>query len=152
MNQNKTFKLTFLLIIIFTFNSCTRTHNQDLNEAKTKITKIMRAQEASWNDGNMEEYMQGYWKSDSLKFLSNNRLTFGWKQQLENYKKGYPDKSIMGKLKFEIISIELLDHKSAFVIGTYNLKRAEMEDAFGYYSLIWKIKDDNWVIVFDHSS
>ena len=152
MNNLKKLRFLIGLIITLTFASCTPSTNQSLDEVKTEIAKVMNAQEVSWNEGNMEEYMQGYWKSDSLKFLSNNRLTFGWEQQLANYKKGYPDRSVMGKLKFELISIEILGDNTALVIGTYNLERKEMEDAFGYYSLVWKYINKKWVIAFDHSS
>jgi hypothetical protein len=152
MNKRKILYLIITFIISIIVTSCKPSANQSLEEIKTEITKVMDAQETSWNEGNMEEYMQGYWKSDSLRFLSNNRLTFGWEQQLANYKKGYPDQSTMGKLKFEIISIEKLGDEAALVIGTYNLERLEIEDAFGYYSLIWKKKNNRWLIVFDHSS
>ena len=81
--------------------------------------------------------MNGYWKSDSLKFIGKKGLTYGWQNTLENYKKSYPDKSAMGNLSFEIISVETLADEVSLVIGKWQLMR-ETDQPNGYFSLVWK--------------
>ena len=49
----------------------------DYNTAKSAILKVMKDQETAWNNGDLEGFMQGYWKSDSLKFYGSNGLTKG---------------------------------------------------------------------------
>ncbi len=61
--------------------------------------------------------MNGYWESDSLKFIGKNGITYGYDATLERYKKSYPDVQAMGKLKFDILSMKKLDKKHVFVIG-----------------------------------
>jgi len=45
-------------------------------ESKNIIT-VMDKQMAAWNRGDLEGFMQGYWKSDSLMFVSPSRHTAG---------------------------------------------------------------------------
>ncbi|MBL7828556.1 MAG: nuclear transport factor 2 family protein [Saprospiraceae bacterium] len=115
------------------------------------IRSIMLEQENAWNRGDLAAFMEGYWKSDSLRFIGSKGLTYGWRQTLENYKKGYPTPDAMGQLKFTILSVEQLSNKSAFVIGKWHLTR-KAGDLSGHYTLLWKKINKKWVIVADHSS
>ena len=120
-------------------------------KAENTIRRIMADQELAWNRGDLEGFMQGYWQSDSLRFIGSRGLTYGWQQTLDNYKKGYPDADAMGKLKFTILSVEPLSKRSAYVIGKWHLAR-KAGDLSGHYTLLWKKLKGKWVIVADHSS
>jgi hypothetical protein len=115
------------------------------------IKSIMKQQEDCWNSGDLECFMEGYWKSDSLKFIGSSGLTYGWQVTLDSYHKTYPDRSAMGKLTFKILDLEAIDKNTVLLLGTWALKR-EIGDVDGFYSLVWKKKKGKWVIVADHSS
>jgi ketosteroid isomerase-like protein len=115
------------------------------------IRKIMAEQELAWNRGDLPGFMEGYWKSDSLRFIGSSGLTYGWQKTLDNYKKGYPDRAAMGGLKFTILSVEKLSRRSAFVVGKWHLTR-EKGDLSGHYTLLWRKINGRWRIVADHSS
>ena len=140
-------KYVFSCLALLIFSTLTVAQNKD----ERAIRSVMAAQELAWNRGDLEAFMSGYWDSDSLRFIGSRGLTYGWRQTLENYKKGYPDPDAMGQLKFTIISVELLSGKSAFVIGKWHLAR-KAGDLSGHYTLLWKKIKGNWVIVADHSS
>src|ERR1043166_939083 len=72
------------------------------------IRELLTAQTAAWNRGDLEGFMQTYWKSDSLTFIGKSGVTYGWQATLNNYKRGYPDTVAMGKLSFDIIKIKSL--------------------------------------------
>ncbi len=57
----------------------------------------------------------------------------------------------MGELIFQIISSDRLGAESIRITGTWKLIRAE-DSPGGYFTLIWKKIDNNWVIVYDHTS
>lgn len=120
--------------------------------AERSIRGIMAEQEAAWNRGDLPAFMQGYWQSDSLRFIGSRGLTHGWQTTLDNYRKGYPDRAAMGTLKFNILSVEKLSRRSAFVIGKWHLARGEKGDLSGHYTLLWRKIKGQWVIVADHSS
>src|SRR5690606_40403736 len=66
-----------------------------LFRSKEAILDVMSQQEQDWNNGDIDAFMKGYWRSDSLMFVGKNGIKYGWQTTLENYKKSYPDKSTM---------------------------------------------------------
>jgi hypothetical protein len=90
---------------------------------KQAILKVLETQRTAWNNGDIPQFMQSYWKSDSLMFVGKSGVTYGWQQTLEHYQKGYPDKAAMGVLSFNILKVDILDPTNAFVLGGWNLKR-----------------------------
>ena len=112
---------------------------------------VMDLQAKCWSRGDIDGFMDGYWKSDSLRFLGRRGLTKGWQTTLDNYKKSYPDKSAMGKLVFNYISFEPMNKKQMFVVGKWTLER-EKDTLGGYYSLLWQKFDGEWKVIFDHTN
>ena len=142
-------KKATLLLLCFSFFYCHAQLTEGL--AKEQIKLVMKFQEASWNRANIPQYMDGYWESDSLLFIGSNGPTYGWSQTLTNYLKSYPDAKKMGKLKFELIKIDILTETDAFVVGEWQLKRTD-DTLKGHFSLLWKKINDQWKIIVDHSS
>ena len=118
---------------------------------ETKIRQLLTAQTEAWNRGDIEGFMQTYWKSDSLMFIGKSGVTRGWQPTLENYKKGYPDTASMGKLSFDIITVKRLSPDYFFVVGKWMLKRS-IGDISGHYNLLLQKINGRWVIIADHSS
>jgi ketosteroid isomerase-like protein len=115
------------------------------------IRKILDDQAKAWNRGDIEEFMQGYWKNDSLLFIGKSGINRGWQRTLNNYKKSYPDTTVMGKLAFDIILVKKLSPEYYYVVGKWMLTRS-IGDLNGYYNLLLKKINGQWVIVADHSS
>ena len=116
-----------------------------------KILQIMSAQEKAWNEGNIQQFMKGYWENDSLVFVGKSGLTYGYNNTLANYKKGYPDKTYMGKLKFTILSMQPLGKQFYRVIGKWELTRT-VGNLSGHYTLLLQKINGEWKIISDHSS
>ena len=139
------------IIVLFCFlalyNSVAQTTEA---EDKTAILAVMKLQEKAWSENDLEGFMQGYWKNDSLKFYGRNGLTKGWQQTLDNYKKGYPTKEHSGTLNFKINDISKIDESSYWVMGEYYLKRS-VGDANGVFIIIFKKIEGVWKIVADMS-
>lgn len=115
------------------------------------IRKIMADQVLAWNMGNLDDFMKGYWHNDSLMFIGQSGLTYGYKNALNNYKKNYSDPDKMGKLFFTLLKIDKLSPEYCFVIGKWFLKR-NAGDIGGHYSLLFRKIDGRWQIIADHSS
>ena len=121
------------------------------SSAEESILQILDTQTDCWNAGDIDCFMQSYWKSDSLVFVGSRGLTYGWHNTLLNYRKSYPSAEAMGALGFEVLKIEAVSKDSYFVIGKWHLSRA-IGDIGGHFSLLWRKIDGQWVIVADHSS
>ena len=139
-------KIKFLLAaIVFTCSAYAQTKDD------TAIKNLLSKQTQAWNSGNIENFMQGYWQNDLLMFIGKSGITYGWQKTLDNYKKGYPDVTAMGKLDFTILQTKRLSVLYYFVVGKWHLARS-IGDAGGYFTLLFKKIKKNWVIVSDHSS
>ena len=115
------------------------------------IRKILDEQTQAWNRGDLENFMQGYWKNDSLMFIGKSGINWGWKGTMARYKKGYPNTAAMGKLTFDILVVKKLSAEYYYVVGKWMLVRS-IGDLSGYYNLLFKKISGMWVIVADHSS
>jgi ketosteroid isomerase-like protein len=136
-----TFSMT-LLICVFAFS-------QDKNVEA--IRKVLAIQTQAWNRGNIDEFMKGYWKNDSLKFIGKSGITYGYQQTLERYKRNYSDTAQMGKLSFNILEIKKLSAEYYFVVGRFFLKRS-VGDLDGTFTLLFRKINGTWMIVVDHTS
>lgn len=133
------------LFILFSLSSAAQSNDE------RAIRKILADQTQAWNNGNLEEFMSGYWKSDSLMFIGKSGITYGWQKTLDNYRRGYPDRTAMGTLSFDILQVQRISGDHFFVVGKWNLKRT-IGDLSGHYTLIWKKINGEWKVVSDHSS
>jgi ketosteroid isomerase-like protein len=118
---------------------------------ETAIRKILADQTTEWNKGNIEAFMKGYWKNDSLLFVGKTGPRYGFQTTLENYKKGYPDTTAMGQLSFNILQVKRLSPDYYFVVGKWMLKRS-IGNLSGHYTLLLKKIAGQWKIIADHSS
>lgn len=118
---------------------------------EAEIRALLNKQTDAWNRGDLEGFMEGYWKNDSLMFIGKSGITYGWQKTLDNYKKGYPDRTAMGTLTFTLIQMKPLSKKYFSVVGKWQLKRT-IGDLSGHYTLLLKKIKGEWVVIADHSS
>ena len=135
----------FCLLLFVSFSVCAQ------DSGANSIRQMLAAQTRSWNSGDLEAFMQPYWKSDSLMFIGKNGVVWGWQPTLDNYKKGYPNKDAMGQLSFDIIEVKKLSADYYHVVGKWMLKRT-IGDVSGHYTLLVRNIGGQWKIVSDHSS
>ena len=115
-----------------------------------KITAILQTQAKEWNKGNIDAFMEYYWKSDNLQFIGSSGITYGWQNTLDNYKKRYPDLQAMGQLSFDVIKVDKRSKKVITLVGKFHLKR-EIGDLEGIFLLVWKKIKGEWKIVADQT-
>ena len=115
------------------------------------IRKVLDEQIKEWNKGNIEGFMQGYWRSDSLMFIGKSGINWGWQKTLDNYRKNYPDTIAMGKLSYDIILVKELSPEYYYVVGKWMLTRS-IGNLGGHYNLLFRKINGQWLIIADHSS
>jgi hypothetical protein len=140
-------KLTVLLCFFGCFAKFL--HAQSSHEKS--ILKILDDQTKSWNEGNLDQFVKGYWQNDSLMFIGQSGITYGYQNVLNNYKQNYSDTAKMGKLAFEVIKVQKLSNEYYFVVGKWFLTRTA-GNLQGHYTLLFRKINGKWVIVADHSS
>lgn len=118
---------------------------------ETEIRNVLARQNQAWNRGDIDAFMIGYWENDSLMFIGKSGVTYGYKNTLSNYKKNYPDTTVMGKLTFTLIQLKQLSPEYFHVTGKYYLTRT-IGDASGHFTLVFRKINGKWVVISDHSS
>jgi ketosteroid isomerase-like protein len=145
-------KLLAAASLAFSVAACHTPGNSfNASAERRQIAETMIAQQDAWNHANLEGFMAAYWKSDSLCFIGSRGLNYGWQTTLNNYQRSYPDAAAMGRFQFTNETIDVLDQNNAFVIGKWELFRTA-DTLSGHYTLLWKKKAGEWVVVADHSS
>ncbi|GIV36187.1 MAG: hypothetical protein KatS3mg032_0566 [Cyclobacteriaceae bacterium] len=124
---------------------------QSLTEEKAAIMAVLIKQQHDWNAGNLESFMNGYWKSDSLVFTGRSGVTRGWDTVMANYRRNYPSVQEMGRLSFTVLHLQVFANQTAVLVGQWKLKR-ENDEPGGYFTLLWRKINGNWVIIADHTS
>jgi hypothetical protein len=138
-------RIIFLIALFFSLIAFSQTNGE------LTIRKVLDGQIKAWNKGDIEGFMQGYWKNDSLMFIGKSGINWGWQTTLENYKKNYPDTAAMGKLSFNIILVKKLSPEYFYVVGKWMLNRS-LGDLSGHYNLLFRKINGQWLIIADHSS
>jgi uncharacterized protein (TIGR02246 family) len=157
MNIARNYMLLTLAFILSSALACTaapvRISAQELPE--NAVRAVLKAQVAAWNAGNIEEFMNGYWQSDSLRFASSGSVKCGWKTTLERYKTTYPNKAAMGILTFTNLECTVLSADAAIVFGTWELQRTidgKTDRPHGLFTLTFRKLSQGWCIIHDHTS
>jgi|MDTB01.2.fsa_nt_gb uncharacterized protein (TIGR02246 family) len=117
-----------------------------------QVAQVMTSQMDAWNQGDLEGFMQGYWRSDSLLFVGKSGITRGHSATLERYQLGYPTQADMGTLTFRNDKWVRVSRSSGWLVGGWHLEKEGQTNAEGMYTLLWKRIHGDWVIVADHSS
>ena len=140
-------KNILLLVVFSLFSMFLFAESKD----EKAIRSLLQNQVEGWNKGSLDDYMIGYWPSDSLVFIGKNGPTYGYQKTLERYKKSYQDTLAMGKLKSTVVSLQFLSKDYCFVVGKWELTR-QMGNLNGVYTLLLRKIKGNWYIINDHSS
>jgi ketosteroid isomerase-like protein len=116
------------------------------------IQEVLQTQVGHWNRGDIPAFMEYYEKSEDLKFIGKAGVTKGWKATLDRYLRTYPNKEVMGTLKFDILEIDVTAATTGWVLGKWHLTRPSVGDVGGYFTLVLKKIKGRWLIVRDHTS
>ena len=139
-------KKLFLLFLFISLSTFAQTEAED----RKAILAVLKMQQDAWNKGDLEGFMQGYIKSDSLKFYGSRGLTNGWQNTLDNYKKGYPTKEHTGNLTFTIDALTKIEEGSYYMMGQFHLVR-DAGNANGVFLIIFRKIEGEWKVIADLS-
>jgi len=123
------------------------------------IQAVLAQQQAAWNRGDIDTFMQGYRDAPQTTFVGRS-VRKGYRVLLADYRKHYANKAQMGTLTFSGLDVRLLPGvdgavRYAVVTGRFHLARTEHGDApqdDGVFSLVWEKTAQGWKIILDHTS
>ena len=113
-----------------------------------RIVSVVMNQQDAWNSGEIDQFMQGYWRSPELRFASGGSITYGWQETRDRYHQRYSNRDLMGQLTFDGLQVDVLGDDAAIVHGGWALER-ETDRPSGLFTLVFKEIDGDWKIVSD---
>ena len=148
-------KSKFLLLLIASclLAACSQ-HSKpkfDLKAEEDTIRAMLNAGQIAWNNGDIDVFMEGFWKSDSLQFISPRGMSHGWEATRENYKKGYPDRSSMGTVSYEILELTPMSSNVFVVSSRYHITQ-EIGKREGIFTAVFRKVNGKWLVVHYHTS
>jgi len=158
MNRSVRFdalNLTITLVLIVMASSATFAQKtpETPDEKAPAIRAVLEKQVAAWNRGDLEGYMDGYWRSPELEFYGGDKVTRGWDATLARYHARYlGEGKEMGTLAFGDLEVHANTSNVAWVSGRWRLKMKDGSERSGLFTVIFHKFPDGWKIIHDHSS
>jgi beta-aspartyl-peptidase (threonine type) len=116
------------------------------------VRALLDHQREAWNHGDLDGFMAGYLRSPDLVFTSGGAIRRGFDETLARYRAKYGrDTATMGKLGFEVLSVQPLGADGAIVLGRWKLTDTPSAGA-GVFSVAMQRTPEGWRIVHDHTS
>ena len=122
------------------------------SDPSKEVREVMEAQQAAWNRGDIETFMDGYDRADTTTFVSGDQLIRGWQTVLDRYKKQYSSREQMGMLTFAELTIQPIGSGLALADGRWQITRAatSKEGALhGRFTLLFQRIENRWRIIHD---
>jgi beta-aspartyl-peptidase (threonine type) len=128
-----------------------QTSGAQQSSAKAQIESLLKTQQSDWNRGDVEAFLQGYWRSPDVTFSGSSGVARGWDGLMQRYKKAYPDRASMGQLTFSSLEFRELGPTAYLVLGQWHLARSS-GDIGGVFTLVFQKFPEGWKIIHDHTS
>jgi uncharacterized protein (TIGR02246 family) len=144
-------RLTLPIICYILITALVYAAPEQISTSEAEIQSVLTAQQDAWNRGDIDAFMNGYARSASTVFVSQDEVSRGWETVRDRYRVKYSDRTKMGTLSFSEIEVTMLSPDAAVVLGRWRLKRAS-DQPHGRFTLIFKRLAEGWRIVHDHTS
>jgi len=124
---------------------------QTRSSQEAEIRSILSRQEAAWNLGETEAFLQGY--APNTTFVGD-KITHGLEEVRVRYQMHYPTRASMGHLTFSDLEVHMMGAEYAYVIGRWRLERTAEAggDTGGIYTLLFQRTAKGWKIILDHTT
>ena len=118
---------------------------------EAQIRAVLFRQQAAWNRGDTEAFLQGYAANT---IFVGDKVTRGLNELRVRYQSHYPTAESMGHLTFSDLEIHTLGADCAYAIGHWRLERTAEGggDTGGYFSLVFRKTEKGWRIILDHTT
>ncbi len=120
-------------------------------QAIANVRKVVEDQQAAWNRGDIEGFMDGYAREETTTFVSGDNVRRGWQTVLDRYKQTYDTREKMGTLEFSELEFKPVSPFYVLATGRWALANVP-NDPHGRFTLLFRRTNAGWRIVHDHTS
>jgi len=123
------------------------------SQQELDVIKVLLKQEAAWDHGDIDGFMEGYKDSPDTLFI-NNLIQRGFSGMKADYHRNYPNRETMGQLTFSELEVHPIDEKVAVCVGKYKIERSKKNggNAESIFSMVFEKTDAGWKISVAHTT
>lgn len=128
------------------------THAQEAQQPDAQqIASLLAQQYAAWDAKDIEGYMQVFWRSPLLVYVTEGAIWTGWDQVKANVERQYPDKNNMGHPVLERLQTNVVSPETATTIEwwTVYFPAAKVR---GFTTSTWRKFSEGWRMIETHTS
>ena len=144
---------TFRFLAVIAFVVPSLLFAQSATPEAHAVRAVLDKQVADWNRGDMEAFAAGYKNSPDILFIGS-KISRGYAQMLDTYRKNYGTKEKMGTLNFSELEVQPLDERFATVTGHFHLERSAAGggNSDGHFLLVFEKTPEGWKVVRDDTT
>jgi len=140
-------------VALLVFTAACAPSESRVGDPAAEVRAVWNAGVEAWNRGDLDAFMNFYWKSPDLVFFANKSETRGWQQTLDRYRATYKAEGRqMGRLDFPQLEFKVLGPEAVLARGQWRLKMRDGKESTGMTSVTFLKLPEGWRIVHDHSS
>ena len=147
--------LLFLALLAPLPHVAAQTANQLYTASREQldVTKVVLAQEASWNRGDLEGYLAKFKDAKDTEAVLNGSVR-GLANIRAAYHTNFPNADTMGRLEQSEVQVRELGPDFALATGRYQLSRGKKfgGDAQGSFTEIFEKTSDGWRLIFSQTT
>jgi uncharacterized protein (TIGR02246 family) len=117
------------------------------------VTKVLLAQEAAWNNGDLDGYLSHYRDAPDTQAILGSAAR-GLDTIRNAFRQNFPNRESMGKLENSEVEVRPLGDNFALVTGRYELSRSKKGGgpATGTFTEIFEKTTAGWQVIFSENT
>jgi uncharacterized protein (TIGR02246 family) len=117
------------------------------------VTKVILAQQAAWNTGDLDRYISFYKDAPDTEAILAGP-TIGLAAIRNAYHINFPNRDAMGAIENSEVNVRALGDNFALATGKYHLQRSKKGggDAFGTFTQVFEKTSAGWQIIFSENT
>ena len=123
----------------------TATHQQ------LEVTKVLLAQQAAWNKGDLEGYLSYYKNAPDTQAILEGPVR-GLPNIRNAYRINYPNRDSMGELEQSEVDVRALGDNFALATGRYTLNRRRKPEVQGGFTEVLEKTPSGWQVIYSETS
>jgi limonene-1,2-epoxide hydrolase len=123
-----------------------------LAESEAELRALTEKLQVDWNGGDMEAYLDAYWKDESTSLLFGKSALRGWQAIADLFRSSWTTEEAMGDFSTGELAVRFTGTDLAIVSGPFQ-HVFPAETINGSFTHVWRrFEDGRWLIVHEHTS
>jgi limonene-1,2-epoxide hydrolase len=116
------------------------------------IRDLTQKLQTDWNGGNMDAYLDAFWRSEELSLMFGNQAVRGWQAMAEMFRGNWATEQAMGDFSVNNVVVTQLSSDTVIASGAFTHVFPD-ETVEGSFTHVWKLLEDGqWRIAHEHTS